>query len=38
MPTIEVGIVSKIIKLGDSLVFLKTDASLYNGFSGCGIW
>jgi hypothetical protein len=19
-------------------VFIKTDASLYNGFSGCGIW
>lgn len=38
MPTIEAGIVSKLIILGTTCVFIKTDASLYNGFSGCGIW
>ncbi len=38
MPTVESGIISKVINLGGSNVFIKTDASLYNGFSGCGIW
>lgn len=38
MPTIENGIVSKVINLGNRSTFIKTDAVLYNGFSGCGIW
>lgn len=27
-----------MIQLGNQNVFIKTDAILYNGFSGCGIW
>ena len=38
MPKIELGIISKIINLGYSNVFIKTDATLYNGFSGSGVW
>jgi hypothetical protein len=38
LPTIESGIISKVICLGNEMVFIRTDANLYNGFSGCGIW
>lgn len=38
MPTIESGIVSKVVNVGHNSVFLKTDAALFNGFSGCGVW
>ena len=38
MPTIETGVISKIISLGHKNVFLKTDAAMFNGFSGCGVW
>jgi hypothetical protein len=27
-----------VISLGNSIVFIKTDANLYNGCSGCGVW
>lgn len=38
MPTIETGIVSKAISLGHRTIFIKTDAALFNGFSGCALW
>jgi hypothetical protein len=38
LPTIARGVVSKIIEIGNLNLFLKTDAKLYSGFSGCGIW
>lgn len=38
MPTIEAGVVSKVINVGHRSIFLKTDAALYNGFSGCAVW
>ena len=38
MPTIETGIVSKIVNIGYNSIFIKTDAALFNGFSGCGVW
>lgn len=38
MPTIESGVISKAIVLGHKTIFIKTDAALFNGFSGCGLW
>lgn len=38
LPTIMRGIISKVIEVGSQLVVFKTDANLYHGFSGCGIW
>lgn len=38
MPKLEFGIISKVINLGHADVFIKTDAALYNGFSGSGVW
>lgn len=37
-PTVAVGVVSKVISIGNKDIFMKTDAKLYSGFSGCGIW
>lgn len=38
LPTLQKGIISKNIKHNNTSIFLKTDAHLSNGFSGCGIW
>jgi hypothetical protein len=38
LPTIMRGIISKTITINSTLVAFKTDANLYHGFSGCGIW
>jgi hypothetical protein len=32
------GIVSKTLAIDSEIIMFKTDASLYNGFSGCSIW
>lgn len=38
LPTLQKGVISKVIRDQDTNVFVKTDALLYNGFSGCGVW
>lgn len=38
MPTIESGVISKIINIGHKNVFIKTDVALFNGFSGSALW
>lgn len=38
LPTLQKGVVSKVIRHRESSVFIKTSAHLSNGFSGCGIW
>lgn len=38
LPTLQKGIISKVIGHQNVNIFIKTDALLYNGFSGCGIW
>jgi hypothetical protein len=38
LPTLQKGIISKTVKHGNANIFIKTDAHLCNGFSGCGIW
>lgn len=32
------GVISKVVMHDQLTIFVKTDASLFNGFSGCGIW
>lgn len=38
LPTIQRGCISKVINTNAEPTFIKTDANLYNGYSGCGIW
>jgi hypothetical protein len=38
LPTLHKGILSKLIHFESLPVFIKTDALLFNGFSGCGVW
>jgi hypothetical protein len=38
LPTILRGIISKRMELQSELILFRTDANLYHGFSGCGIW
>ena len=38
MPSLERGVISKKLKINNDVVFLKTDAAMYNGFSGSGVW
>ena len=38
LPTIDNGIISKVIEHNLEQVYFKTDMHIYNGYSGCPIW